>query len=368
MKVPARLATALVVSALATSLGAATASAQTLPLTLEWTAPPQCPTADDVRREVVRQAHVQPGSTPPTLDADARVESVGRRWRVELRTTRAGIEGYQTLEDESCELLARATALVLALALYDPGDAAPSPTPAPEAPRAESAPHRRPSPPADAAKPAPAPAPAAAEPEPPPLLAAPQPRPSDLAPSQPPALAVSPVATSPAPLSWGLTADSRLSRGPLPDPNLGLSLGLDARRGRWLAKLRLVGGVPTEQASAAAPDVRGRYQAWGASLGACVVARPESRLALAGCAEVDASLLVATASGAAVDGTAFAPWYAAGPAALARIRVSRRARLELGVGLGVSIDRPRFALRHLGDVYEVPRLAPNATLGISVQL
>jgi hypothetical protein len=179
---------------------------------------------------------------------------------------------------------------------------------------------------------------------------------------------VSPATTPPSALAWGLAADARASRGPLPDANLALSLGIDARRGRWLGKLRLVGALPTEQASAAAPDVRGRYQAWGASLGACVVARPESRLALAGCAEVDASLLVASSSGAAVDGTAVAPWYAAGPSALARLRVSRRTRLELGAGLGVSIDRPRFALHHLGDVYEVPRLVPSATLGLSVQL
>jgi hypothetical protein len=363
MKVPARPATALVVAAFATSLGSATASAQTLPLTLRWTAPLQCPTADDVRREVARQAHVVPGSTPPALDADARVESVGHRWRVELRTTRAGIEGYQTLEDESCELLARATALVLALALYDPGDSAPVPTPAPGEPRSEAPPRRRPAAPTEAAKPAPEPSPASSEPQP-----SPPPRPLEVAPSLPPVVAASPAPTSAPALAWGLTGEARLSRGPLPSTNLGLSLGVDARRGRWLAKLRLVGGPSTEQASAAEPDVHGRYQAWGASLASCVVARRESRLALAGCAELDASLLVGSASGAAVDGTAVAPWFAAGPMALARIRVSRRTRLELGAGLGVSIDRPRFALHHLGDVYEVPRLAPNATLGISVEL
>jgi hypothetical protein len=358
MSVPARLAVALIAAALATTLWTATLSAQTLPLTLRWTAPPACPTVDEVRREVARQAHVVPGSTPPPLDADARVEPVGRRWRVELRTTRAGIEGYQTLEDESCELLARATALVLALALYDPGDAAASPAPAPEEPRIEPAPRRRP---VEPVKPEAAPA---AEPEPPPPPPA---RPAEVAPSLPPIVSTTPATPRLAP-TWALAADARVSRGPLPDANFTLSIGLDVRRGHWLAQLRLVGAAPTEQASADAPDVRGRYQAWGASVGSCLVARPDSRLALAGCMEVAASLLVVTGSGAAADETGFAPWYAAGPAALARIRVSRRTRLELGAGLGVSLDRPRFALRHLGDVYEVPRLAPSATLGLSVDL
>jgi hypothetical protein len=356
-----RLATALLVAALATNLGARTASAQTLPLTLTWTAPSQCPTTDEVRREVARQAHVVPGRAPAELDADARVEAVGARWRVELRTSRAGIEGYQTLEDESCELLARATALVLALALYDPGEVAPSAPPA-EEPHPESTPRRRPSPISEP-KPTPQPVPSEAEPETPP----PPPRPADVLPTLPPTVAASAPATS-HPASWALAGDARASRGPLPEMNLGLSVGVDAQRGRWLAKLRLVGGPSTEQASAAAPDVRGRYQAWGGSLAACVVVRPDARLALAGCGEVAASLLVASATGAASDGSAFAPWYAAGPVASARMRVSRRTRLELGAGLVVSIDRPRFALHHLGDVYEVPRLVPSATLGISVEL
>src|SRR5262249_50858102 len=207
---------------------------------------------------------------PPPLDADARVEAVGNRWRVELRTTRGGIEGYQTLEDESCDLLARATALVLALALYEPGDAAPVATPVPDEPRVEPAPRRRPPPALEPAKPAPEP-PQEAEPAPPP------PRPAALAPA-PPIVVASPAPPSRARWAWALAAEARASRGPLPETNLGLSLGVDARRGRWLGKLRLVGGPPTEQASASAPDVTGRYQAWGASVAACVVARPDSRV------------------------------------------------------------------------------------------
>ena len=111
-----------------------------------------------------------------------------------------------------------------------------------------------------------------------------------------------------------------------------------------------------------------RYQAWGVSLAPCVLAAPWARLALAACVELDASVLAGTSSGAARDESAYAPWYAAGPAALARIRLSGRMRLELGAGVAVSIDRPLFALRHLGDVYEVPRLVPSATVGLSVEL
>jgi hypothetical protein len=365
MKAP--LASVLIGFALAMSMGEGTASAQTLPFTLNWTAPPppQCPTADDVRRDVARQAHAAAGRVPASLEVDARVESIGGRWRVDLHTTRAGVEGFQTLADDSCELIARATALVIALSLYDPGDGGPRSTPAPGEPRVESTP-RRPSPAAERAKLAPEPAPTPAPEEPTP--AAPPSRPPDLMPSPLPTLGVSSTPTAPAAVAWSVAAEGRLSRGPLPATNFGFSLGVDTRRGRLLVKLRLTGGPATEQASVAAPDVRGHYQAWGASIAPCIVARPAARVALAGCVDLDARLLWGTASGAAGDGSTLAPWYAVGPVALARLRVSRRTRLELGVGVGVSLDRPIFALRHLGDVYAVPRFVPNATIGVSVDL
>jgi hypothetical protein len=366
-----RPAAALLSSVLAATLLPARARAEPLPLTLQWIAPPQCPSADEVRREVVRQVHVVPGRAPPSIEAEARVEAVGGRWRVELRTTRAGVQGHQILEDASCELLARATALVLALALYDAGDLAPpaGASPEPDGPRVEPAPKHRAS--SAAASPPPSPSDGAASPgpegsepaQPPP--AAPPPAPE---PTSSPTLAVAPAPSEPRARTWALAAEARVSRGPLPAPNFIFGAGVDARRGRWLARLRLAGGPASEQASRAAPDVIGRYQAWGAVFAGCLVARPGARLALAGCAELDASLLTGRAPGAPSAETAFAPWYAAGPAALAQVRVSLRARLEIGAGLGLSIYRARFALRHLADVYQVPRLVPGATLGLSIEL
>jgi hypothetical protein len=365
---PRRLA-AFLAAALVPTLVAARLCAQTLPLSLTWSAPSGCPSADDVRREVARQAHVVPGRAPPELVAEARVEPIGERWRVELRTTRAGVAGSQTLEDDSCELLARATALVLALSLYDAGDAVAPAGPDPQERRVEPPPRRAPPPPT-VSPPAPDSGP------PPPELertraeppSSPAPRASEPAPPPSPTLTVASVAPAPPARSWALAAEARLLRGPLPDATIGFGLGLDMTRGRWFVRLRFLGVPSSEQETAAAPGVTARYQAWGASFGPCVVAAPWLRLALVGCVALEGSVLAATASGAARTESAFAPWYAAGPAALARVRVSRRTRLELGAGLSVSIDRPQFALRHLGNVYEVSRLAPSASVGLSVDL
>jgi hypothetical protein len=361
----ARRLAALLAAALASTLFAGRLGAQTLPLSLKWSAPPGCPSADDVRREVARQVHVVPGRAPPELVAEARVEPVGERWRVELRTTRAGVAGFQTLEDDSCELLARATALVLALSLYDAGDAAARAEPEPEGRRVEASPRRGPPPP----EPPPAPASEAVPPEPERTRPEPPPLPPPRAAEPPtPTLIVASVAPAPRVRSWALAAEARLLRGPLPDTTFGFGLGLDRDRGRWLVRLRLEGAPSSEQATAAAPGVTARYQAWGASLAPCVVAAPWRRLVLAGCVVLEGSLLAATASGAARAESAFAPWYAAGPAALARVRVWGRTRLELGAGLDVSLDRPRFALHHLGDVYQVSRVVPSASVGLSVEL
>jgi hypothetical protein len=366
----ARRLAALLAAALAPTLVAAPLYAQTLPLSLKWSAPPGCPSADDVRREVARQAHVVPGRAPPELVAEARVEPIGERWRVELRTTRAGVAGYQTLEDDSCELLARATALVLALSLYDAGDAV--------APAGAEPQERRVDPPPRRAPPSPPESPPAPDSESPPLEpertraeppSSPAPRASEPAPAPlPPTLIVASVAPAPPGRSWALAAETRLLRGPLPAATVGFGLGLDMTRGRWLLRLRFLSVPSSEQETAAAPGVTARYQAWGGSVTSCAVAALWPRFALAGCVALDGSLLVATSSGAANTESAFAPWYAAGPAALARVRVWGRTRLELGTDLVVSIDRPRFALRHLGDVYEVPRLVPSAYVGLSVEL
>jgi hypothetical protein len=363
----ARRLAVLVASAVAPTLLAAEAPAQTLPLSLKWTAPASCPTGEDVLREVARQAHVVPGGAPAKLDADARVEPIGERWRVELRTSRAGVEGYQTLVDDSCELLARATALVLALSLYEAGDVAPPAPPEADVPRTEPTPAPRRRPPA-------APPPASevspldadrSEPQAPPAT---PPRPSEPASSPPLSVAVAPAAPPPRSRSWALAAEARAQRGPLPATTLGFGVGLDVGGGRWLLRSRFQGTPASERASAAAPDIRASYQAWGASLAPCAVVRPLRRLLLAGCVELDASVLAAAAVGAPVDESAFAPWYAAGPTAFMRVRVLGRAHLEVGGGLGVSIDRPRFALRHLGDVYEVPRVVSSATLGLSIDI
>ncbi|HTA21574.1 MAG TPA: hypothetical protein VK989_19915, partial [Polyangia bacterium] len=178
------------------------------------------------------------------------------------------------------------------------------------------------------------------------------------------------VAAPPSPrprLAWILAVDASATRGPLPGTSFGAGFGLDVGRGRLFASLRLETWLPEDEATAAT-GVRARYTGVGGTLAGCAVAARAGRFTLAGCAGARAAALHGASSGALVDGEATAPWYAIVPALWTRTRLARGVFVDAGVELAASLNRPRFALDNLGDLYEVPRLVPAAMLGLAVDL
>jgi hypothetical protein len=91
------------------------------PLELEWTAPPGCPTQDDVLAEVRRI--VGSGEVRRKVHATANVSTENGRWSLALKTEDGG---ERTLEGHTCKAVASAAALVLALTLQT--DPAPLPS------------------------------------------------------------------------------------------------------------------------------------------------------------------------------------------------------------------------------------------------
>src|SRR4051794_18967271 len=82
-------------------------------LRLSWRAPAGCPSAERVRDAALKNA----GKDAEPLDAEARVEH-GEQWRVTITTTRNGTPAAERqLEAASCEALADATAVILAIAM-----------------------------------------------------------------------------------------------------------------------------------------------------------------------------------------------------------------------------------------------------------
>ncbi len=326
------------------------------PIALVWEAPAGCPSSAEVSRELARVARAPAGKTLPHLAVTARVEARGERWVLHLRTVRDGVEGERDLEAESCASLARAATLVVALALgvgVDEIDVAPRP---PEEPRPRAPPRPR------VVEAPPTPPPVA--PAPPPIT--PAPPPPTFAPAPVAIVVVSPPVAPPR-LAWILAVDASATRGPLPGTSFGAGVGLEGGRGRFSAALRFETWLPEDEATAAV-GVRARYTGVGGALAGCAVAARAGRFTLAGCAGVRAAALHGASSGALTDGGATAPWYAAVPALRTRTRLTRAIFLDVGVELAASLNRPRFALDNLGDIYEVPRLVPAAMLGLAVDL
>jgi hypothetical protein len=347
---PACLAAVLIVAAAAEARAA-------LPLTLTWDAPKSCPSTADVRAEVERLVRFPPGHAPPALAARAHVEMRDGRWHLRLRTERDGLPGERELEADSCASLAHAATLVMALAFGagdGPLEAPPPPPPAPDRPP-RSAPRAR----------------VVEAPPPPP----PEPPLPPAAPPETPVVVVAPPAPRPRPpTAWSVVAETRVSGGPLPGLDWGAAVGLDATRGHLSAGIRLETWLPTDDAIAAM-STRTQLSGAGLSLSLCAVAPRLGRLTLAGCAVGGGAALWGTATGGLTEHTVTAPWYAAGLAVRARVRLWRALHLEAGGQAVASLTRPLFALTSgptsatvFTAVYTVPTLVPAATLGLSLDL
>jgi hypothetical protein len=126
-----RTVPALLVLALALAPSAGSAQGR---LTLRWTAPPACPDAATVQREVERLLGGALPDGPPVV-AEADTSPDGEGYRLALETQMAGARGERVLEGPRCAELAAATALILAL-MIDPEAVA----------RAESSPPDSPAP------------------------------------------------------------------------------------------------------------------------------------------------------------------------------------------------------------------------------
>src|SRR5687768_6701095 len=96
-------------------------------LSLTWTAPAGCPTGDDVQGRVDA---LLGGETSANSVADVRatgqVERVGTSYRLQLQMAAAGVPSSRVLEASSCEELAGAAAIAIALLARESSGSAPA--------------------------------------------------------------------------------------------------------------------------------------------------------------------------------------------------------------------------------------------------
>lgn len=296
-----------------------------LSLDFTWTAPETCPTRADVVEQLSRAVD-SGGKELPPLTARAVVSHEANQWRLELETEMDGRHGTRLLEADSCEGLARAATLVLALTL------------------GEGLARRQAEDEARAAKP---PAPSPPPPPPPPPLAR-----RFVEPQR---------ARSSNTLSWvtlGVAADPLGSLAPM------ATLGFGVESGIWRLALLADGTLP-ERSGVGDQGLTVRTFTFGGGVAACLapLAPP---LRLAACAEAGVTLLDARGGGTEDDRHVRVPLYGLGPRLSAQWPLSKRGFLSLDVGSRLFVKRPDLLVDGSTERRRVELGSASASLGAGV--
>jgi hypothetical protein len=312
-------------------------------LALAWQAPTGCPSSADVQAQFARLLGGSlraPSGKRITASAVVRA-SPSDRWVLELATALDGAEGRRNLAGDSCQSVASAAALILAL-MIDPA-AAERATATVERADTQSAP------------PAPPPTAPSMTLTTPPTTTAPATVTTKAAPAPP--LALRPVARAFAGVVVAL----------LPTPAAAAGVALGARRGRLGAELSF---VATQERHAAAAELTGaggdfRLFAGGAracgQLGGRVVVWEL-------CLGAELERLAGAGTGIAVPRTQAVTMLAGAGGLLVTLPLGSRLALSLDLDAAVRPYHPAFVLDGVGRVFQIPMASAFAALGLSLTI
>ena len=304
---------------------AASAGAQNAqPIALTWIAPPECPAHDEVLLEITPS--LRGSSTSGTqVSARAQVTRDDRGgWHADLDVTAGAAHSARTLDADSCNAIAQATALIIALVLTR------------QTPTESIAP----------ARPTPGPAPS-------------------LLPEVP---------ASRARWQLAMAASAALDVGTLPAPAPGLEVAGGTVMTKARARLRLLLGATllaaqTSSMATAEGSAGGRFAmlgAWGRVCGALV----GGRFDLGPCFGAEMDRVSAVGTGAAIPVAGARTWGAACASVLGAWTVMRGFTLAIRVDGVLPFARPTFVLQGSGGgdvvVHRPAPIAVRSALGLEV--
>jgi hypothetical protein len=289
---------------------------------LTWDAPPECPPQSRVKSEVAR---LLGGSIPApqggVVEARAAVAKE-KEWSVQL-TTRTGDQiGRRAIQAASCQDLADATALIVAL-MIDPA--------AVEAHAGAAKVERRPEPPS-------------------------------------PTVLVPPPVASPAghPIDVLAGIHGQASLGILPGVDVGIGAGFGMSGRRWRVEARGTYGLRRNQARASAdPEAYGQFNFLGGALSTCINLGDDA-FAFGPCADAELGMTWAQGHGVSVGFPARTTWFALGGGAYAAIAMGRHLAIPLHLDVLAPLLRPRYVINDIkGTVYQAPAVGGRLTAGIA---
>jgi hypothetical protein len=287
-------------------------------LTFSWQAPAGCPSRDDLRAEIARllggEIRVPKGGDIKAVAVAAQ----GQTWSLAIETELAGRPGRRSIEAASCQDLADATALIIAL-MIDPTAVAAHPP---------------------QSRPAPTPPPAQSDP-------APQKR---------------------RPVAYLVGIHAAGSYGTLPSIDAGLGGGVGLAGRRWRVELRGTYGLRRDQRVTAPPpaplDSYGRFNFVAAALAGCLNLGRES-LAVGPCVDAESGVVSAKGFGASEGFPAQTLWLALGAGAYAAIPLGPHFSLPLHLDVVAPLLRPEFVFKNVPNrVFQAPVVGARMSSGI----
>ena len=329
---------------LAAQLLAAASSHGQLPpppgVELDWQAPPTCPSGSNVLQRAEQLLRHSAAPKEP-VRARAIVVDAGEAYSVTLETQQGTQTWHRTLRAPSCEELADAAALVVAMAVDPDLGGAKAGDPPPQARSAADDDQDR------LVAPIVAPLPAALPPTPAPPTASP------------------PGEASPL-FSVHAAARALGDVGALPRPALGVEIAAGA--GVSALRVELTGTLlpGVREVTATAPDRGGEIGLWAIGPRLCYELVLGSVRAL-GCAGLEGGQITGDGFGATSwTDTRSATWLAARIGGRVVIELWPAASASLALEGVAPVTRPEFVLENLGRVHRPSAL--NARLGLGVEL
>jgi hypothetical protein len=285
-------------------------------LTFSWQAPSGCPSRDDLRAEIAR---LLGGEIRVPKGGDIKAVAVvaqGQTWSLAIETELAGQPGRRSIEAASCQDLADATALIIAL-MIDPNAVAAHATP-----------------------PRPAPPPASSD----------------------------PATQEERRVAYLVGIHAAGSYGTLPSIDAGLGGGVGLAGRRWRVELRGTYGLRRDQRvtapSPAPPDSYGRFNFAAAALAGCVNFGREG-LAFGPCADAEVGMLSAKGVGVSEGFSAQTLWLAMGAGAYAAIPLGPHLSLPLHLDVVAPLLRPEFVFRNVPTrVFRAPVVGGRISAGV----
>ena len=279
-------------------------------LSFVWRAPEGCPAASHVETEIDK---LLGGPARDHARDELRVQATvdhGAGWLVTLETASKTANGHRTIEAATCQGLANATALIVAL-MIDP-----------DAVAARSAQTK----PADV--PIPAPLPAA-----PPTLAP----------------VVAPTTVPRGRTTFGFVGASAAGNlGVLPGPDAGASVTLGLVRPRWRIEARAVYGFRQVRSETLSnpPDAYGRFSFTAGTLSGCLsFAQP--RMEWGPCVGAELGIVRGQGFGASQTTSESSPWFGLGAGAFLAIKAKGWLYFPVHADAVVPLWRPRYVFQNV---------------------